>query len=73
MMKYNLRYASNPKDVKKYDTEELRNDFLIGDLFSEDQIQLTYSMYDRFIVGGVMPVHNNLKLETIPYLKSINF
>ena len=72
-MKYNLRYASNPKDVKKYDTEELRNDFLIGDLFSEDQIQLTYSMYDRFIVGGVMPVHNNLKLETIPYLKSINF
>lgn len=73
MMKYNLRYASNPKDVKKYDTEELRDDFLIGDLFSEDQIQLTYSMYDRFIVGGVMPVHNNLKLETIPYLKSINF
>jgi 4-deoxy-L-threo-5-hexosulose-uronate ketol-isomerase len=30
-------------------------------------------MYDRFIVGGVMPVDKSLKLETIPYLKSENF
>jgi 4-deoxy-L-threo-5-hexosulose-uronate ketol-isomerase len=30
-------------------------------------------MYDRYIVGGVMPVKASLKLETIPYLKSENF
>lgn len=72
-MKYTFRYASNPKDVKKYGTNELRNNFLIKDLFEKDQIQLTYSMYDRFIVGGIMPVNDGLKLETIPYLKSENF
>lgn len=73
MTNYNFRYATNPKDVKAYDTSDLRNEFLIQELFVKDCIQLTYSMYDRFIVGGIMPVDNNLKLETIPYLKSENF
>jgi 4-deoxy-L-threo-5-hexosulose-uronate ketol-isomerase len=73
MTNYNFRYASNPKDAQKYDTAELREQFLIEKLFIEDEIQLTYSMYDRYIVGGVMPVKASLKLETIPYLKSENF
>jgi 4-deoxy-L-threo-5-hexosulose-uronate ketol-isomerase len=73
MTNYNFRYASNPIDAQKYDTNELREQFLIENLFVQDQIQLTYSMYDRYIVGGVMPVNNSLKLETIPYLKSENF
>lgn len=72
-MNYNFRYASNPNDVKKYGTDELREHFLIENLFVDNQIQLTYSMYDRFIVGGAKPVNKNLKLETIPYLKSENF
>jgi 4-deoxy-L-threo-5-hexosulose-uronate ketol-isomerase len=73
MTNYNFRYSSNPKDVEKYGTDELRSEFLIQDLFVKDSIQLTYSMYDRFIVGGIMPVANKIKLETIPYLKSENF
>lgn len=68
-----LRYAANPVDARKYGTKELRNEFLIEKLFIKDQIQLTYSMYDRYIVGGVMPAEKKLKLETIPYLKSENF
>jgi 4-deoxy-L-threo-5-hexosulose-uronate ketol-isomerase len=73
MTNYNFRYSANPKDVEKYGTDELRSEFLIQDLFVKDSIQLTYSMYDRFIVGGIMPVANKIKLETIPYLKSENF
>lgn len=73
MTNYNFRYASNPVDAKKYGTNELRDHFLIENLFVKDYIQLTYSMYDRLIVGGVMPVEGSLKLETIPYLKSENF
>lgn len=68
-----FRYATNPVDAKKYGTDELRKQFLIEKLFVKDLIQLTYSMYDRFIVGGAMPVNTNLILETIPYLKSENF
>lgn len=70
---FSFRYATNPSDAKKYETNELRKQFLIENLFVENEIQLTYSMYDRLIVGGIMPVNKSLKLETIPYLKSENF
>lgn len=70
---YSFRYAANPNDVKAYDTEKLRAEFLIETLFTKDEINLVYSMYDRLIVGAAMPVNEKLALETIPYLKSENF
>ena len=73
MTNSNFRFAHHPEDVKKYTTQQLREHFLITNLFQKDQIQLTYSMYDRFIVGGVLPVGKALKLETIDDLKSENF
>ncbi len=68
-----FRYAHHPDDVKKYTTSELRRHFLIPNLFKKNEINLTYSMYDRFIVGGAFPVDKALKLETIDDLKSENF
>jgi 4-deoxy-L-threo-5-hexosulose-uronate ketol-isomerase len=68
-----LRHGTNPIDARKYGTSELREHFLVDNLFVEDAIQLTYTMYDRFIVGGATPVTKSLKLETIPYLKSEHF
>ncbi|MEH6679060.1 MAG: 5-dehydro-4-deoxy-D-glucuronate isomerase [Sediminicola sp.] len=73
MTNTDLRYASHPEDAKKYGTEELRKHFLIDRLFVEGQINLTYSMYDRYIVGGVMPAEKDLKLQTIDHLKSEHF
>ena len=73
MTNYNFRYASHPNDANKYNTNELREHFLIDKLFTKDEINVTYSMFDRYIVGGVMPYEKALKLETIPYLKSENF
>ena len=73
MTKYSFRYASHPDDAKNYDTERIRNEFLLENLFIENEINLVYSMYDRLIVGGVKPSDTPLKLETIPYLKSENF
>ncbi|MAZ27725.1 MAG: 5-dehydro-4-deoxy-D-glucuronate isomerase [Cytophagaceae bacterium] len=68
-----FRYAHHPNDVKKYTTQELREHFLIPELFKDDEINLTYSMYDRFIVGGAFPVSKPIKLETIDELKAENF
>ncbi|MDR1623613.1 MAG: 5-dehydro-4-deoxy-D-glucuronate isomerase [Tannerellaceae bacterium] len=72
-VKYEVRYATNPQDFKTYDTERLRKDFLIEKVFEKDQINLVYSMYDRFIAGGAFPVSRVLKLETIDPLKAPNF
>ncbi len=66
---YELRYATNPTDAKNYTTERLRNDFLIKTVFAADEVNMVYSMYDRMIVGGAMPVNEVLHLEAIEPLK----
>lgn len=38
-----------------------------------DEINVTYSMYDRFIFGGAMPVNKELSLDTIDPLKAPYF
>ncbi len=57
-----IRNAAHPKDVKGYDTQRLREDFLIQDLFQENQVKTIYSHIDRIIVGGVIPT-KSVRLE----------
>lgn len=58
-----IRYGTHPKDVKKYDTELLRKEFLIQDLFVPGELKLVYSHNDRFITGAAVPVKEPIKLE----------
>jgi 4-deoxy-L-threo-5-hexosulose-uronate ketol-isomerase len=52
---YQLRYAAHPSDAKSYDTERLRKEFLIENLFKADEVNMVYSMHDRLVVGGAIP------------------
>jgi 4-deoxy-L-threo-5-hexosulose-uronate ketol-isomerase len=52
-----IRNAVHPEHAVLFDTEELREHFLIQDLFIPDQFKLIYSYFDRLIVGGVCPVN----------------
>lgn len=70
---YEVRYAAHPEDAKSYDTERLRRDFLIERVFAADEVNMVYSMYDRMIVGGAMPVAESLKLEAIDPVKAPYF
>ena len=70
---FSLRYATNPTDAKTYDTTRLRQEFLVENLMTADEINVTYSMYDRLIVGGVMPVAEKLKLEPVDILRAEYF
>ena len=67
---YEIRYAAHPEDARHYDTARLRRDFLIERLFVEDEVNMVYSMYDRMVVGGAMPVNEALPLEAIDPLKA---
>lgn len=67
---YELRYASHPDDAKHYDTKRLRKEYLIETLFAQDEVNMVYTMYDRLVVGGAMPVNETLALEAIDPLKS---
>lgn len=70
---YCMKPACHPADVKEYDTETLRSRFLMEKVMVDDEINVTYSMYDRFIFGGAVPVTKELKLETIDPLKAPYF
>ena len=67
---YQIRYAAHPRDAKHYDTQRLREEFLVSPLFVPNEVHMVYSMYDRMIVGGAMPQGEQLPLEAIDPLKA---
>lgn len=70
---YEIRYAAHPEDAKSYGTQRIRRDFLIEKVFSDNEVNMVYSMYDRMVVGGAKPVGEILKLEAIDPLKASYF
>ena len=70
---YRMQVAYHPQDVKTYDTQRLRSSFLMEKVMVPDEINVTYSMYDRFIFGGAVPVNKELSLDTIDPLKAPYF
>ncbi len=59
-----LRYSSHPEDVRRFNTDELRERFLIPSLMKEDEIQMTYTLHDRMMVLGVKPVTKSLEVPS---------
>ena len=68
-----LRTAVSPKDVKHYTTDRLREEFLIQNLFTPDEIKLIYSHIDRIITGAATPVNEVLKLTAGDELRAEYF
>ena len=65
-----IRYASSPLETAAMNTEALRNHFLIETLFETGAIRLTYSHYDRTIIGGAMPGETPLAVPEVPELRA---
>lgn len=68
-----IRHATNPVDVQRLNTTELRERFLIENLFQADKLQMVYSHHDRMIVGGAHPIHESLELADAETLKTEYF
>ncbi len=68
-----IRFQQSPKETSEMNTEELRNAFLVNNLMQDDVINLTYSHYDRVIVGGAKPIHQKLFLDTDTELRADYF
>lgn len=70
---YTIMRACHPDDVRNYDTSKLRSHFMMPTVMEKDKVNLTYSMYDRIIFGGTVPVNKTVELETIDPLKADYF
>ena len=64
-----IRYSANQRDVKRYTTEELRDEFLIQDLYHPDEVVSVYSHVDRMVTLGCMPVkeHGSITADGMEY------
>jgi 4-deoxy-L-threo-5-hexosulose-uronate ketol-isomerase len=67
------RWGTHPNDVKHYDTSQLREAFLVENLFAPDEVLMVYTHNDRLIIGGALPVNEALKLETVDLIRSEYF
>jgi 4-deoxy-L-threo-5-hexosulose-uronate ketol-isomerase len=70
---FESRFAVSPKEAKQLNTEELRANFLIDNIFSTDEVKLVLSHFDRFITAGAMPVSQKIALPNPENLKAAYF
>ncbi|MFE0019184.1 5-dehydro-4-deoxy-D-glucuronate isomerase [Mesorhizobium sp. NPDC059054] len=70
---YSSRYAIDPNAAAAMGTDELRHNFHIGDLFHAGAVHLTYTHYDRMVVGGAVPLASPLVLDAIKPTGTKNF
>ena len=65
-----VRQASGNNDAKHYDTARLRQEYLVENLMVPDEINMVYSMFDRIISGGAVPVKEELLLSAPEILRA---
>ena len=70
---FDTRFAIDPVSAATMNTEELREHFLIDDLFASGAVNWTYTHYDRMAVGGAVPAGAALALEAIKPTGTANF
>jgi 4-deoxy-L-threo-5-hexosulose-uronate ketol-isomerase len=58
-----IRYAVHPEQMKTLDTNKMREQFLVENLFVRDRLNMVYSHIDRIIAGGICPVNETVELK----------
>jgi 4-deoxy-L-threo-5-hexosulose-uronate ketol-isomerase len=66
-------FAHSATETATMDTAALRRHFLVTPLMQPDQLLLTYTHYDRLIVGGAMPVQAAITLSNPAELRAKYF
>lgn len=56
-------YSPDPEKYQRMTTDEIREAFLIDNLFKSDRIEFVYSDVDRVIIGSAVPESSPLKLS----------
>lgn len=58
-----IRYSTGKEPFTRMNTEELRKEFLITNIFQADDVSAVYSHVDRIVTMGAMPVKERVNLE----------
>lgn len=58
-----IRYSTNQRDFKRYTTQETRDEFLIENLYIENEVVAVYSHVDRMVTLGCMPTTQEVPID----------
>jgi 4-deoxy-L-threo-5-hexosulose-uronate ketol-isomerase len=64
------RYATSPAQLTTFDTDDLRAQYLVDNLFIPGQITACYTHHDRIVLGGAAPAGEPLPLPSFDELRS---
>ena len=62
--------AISQREAQSFNTEQLRENFLIESIFQNNEVKMYYTHYDRVVLGGAMPINTAIVLPTYDSLKS---
>ena len=65
--------AISQREAQGFNTQQLRENFLIETIFQNNEITMCYTHYDRVLLGGAMPINTAVTLPTYDNLKSDYF
>ena len=68
-----LRHSTNPAQIRTFDTAALRANYLVDDLFVDDEFRATYTHEDRIVLGGARPVTAPILLGSFDELRTDTF
>ena len=55
-------YATSPRALHDATNDDLREQYLIEDLFKSGEVRLNYLHYERFVIGGAAPAGGSIAL-----------
>lgn len=55
-------YATHPDSINGATNENLRETYLVNELFAANEIRLNYTHFERIVVGGAMPAGETISL-----------
>lgn len=59
-----MKYSPSQAETARLGTRELRESFLVTDLFAEGKVTLCITDLDRAVIGGAVPTSSSIGLET---------
>ncbi|POX67837.1 5-dehydro-4-deoxy-D-glucuronate isomerase [Microbacterium sp. Ru50] len=67
------RYATNPAQIPGMSTADLREHYLVPEVFVPGEITVVYTHHDRIVLGGAVPAGRELVLPGYPEIRSDYF